>query len=199
MLSRPLQIVLAITLVLVGYSWWKSHDEEQPQLQTRARSGRLAPASVPAAEEIASEAAEAATGTASGVASSASRTARSVVSKTKSASDASEVSLFPKQTWAPTPPPPPPPAKPTPTPVPVAPPLPFNIVATWHTKGVDEIVLEAGGQQYVVCTRCEALGRVQQGETLLGVYRVEQVTRQQIVFTFMPLNQQQVLPIGGTP
>jgi hypothetical protein len=73
------------------------------------------------------------------------------------------------------------------------------VVSTWHEGSTDYVVLEANGQQMVVCQSCNALGRVQKGETLLGTWRVDQVTRQQIVFTFLPLNQQQVLPLGATP
>jgi hypothetical protein len=43
------------------------------------------------------------------------------------------------------------------------------------------------------------LGRVQKGEVLLGSWRVDQFTRQQIILTFLPLNQQQVLSLGATP
>ncbi|KAF0812919.1 hypothetical protein IGB42_02767 [Andreprevotia sp. IGB-42] len=183
MLSRPLQLVLGVTVLLVGYTWWQGRDGDgdEPALDTRARSaGRVAPASASAAANASAASAVAA-------------------SKPAALGASFAVNLFPKQTWAPTPPPPPTPGPPPPTPIPVAPPLPFAVVASWHEKGVDEFVLEAAGQQYVVCNRCDALGRVQLGETLLGIYRIDQLSRQQIVFTYLPLNQQQVLPIGGTP
>ncbi|BCL76047.1 hypothetical protein JHS3_17830 [Jeongeupia sp. HS-3] len=178
MLSRPLQIILAITALLTAYTIWNDSADAPVENDAAVRKPRGMPA-----QEIASEA--------SSVARSASRA--------PAASNASVVNLFPKQTWAPPPPPPPPPAKPTPTPVPVAPPLPFQVVSTWHERGTDYVVLQAGGDQYVVCNRCDALGRIQQGETVLGSWRVDKVSRDAIAFTFMPLNQQQVLPIGGTP
>ncbi|XZG71375.1 hypothetical protein ACTSKR_05805 [Chitinibacteraceae bacterium HSL-7] len=107
--------------------------------------------------------------------------------------------LFPSQSWAPPPPPPPPPSKPTPTPVPVAPPLPFVVTATWHERGMDQVVIEASGQQFILCQRCEALGRTQVGDTLMGSYRLDAVNRNMIELTYLPLNQKQMLPVGGTP
>ncbi|AOY00214.1 hypothetical protein [Jeongeupia sp. USM3] len=177
MLSRPLQIILGLTALLTVYTIWQESAEQPADTGVAAR--RPQPV-----REIASE---------------ASAVARTVVARASAASNASAVNLFPRQTWAPPPPPPPPPAKPTPTPVPVAPPLPFQIVSTWHERGTDYVVLQAGGDQYVVCNRCDALGRVQQGEILLGTWRIDKVGRDVVAFTFMPLNQQQVLPIGGTP
>ncbi|WP_432719475.1 hypothetical protein R0381_000397 [Jeongeupia wiesaeckerbachi] len=179
MLSRPLKIVLAVTVLLTGYTIWKDGGDAPAENDVAARKPRSMPA-----REIASE---------------ASSVARVLVARASAASEASAVNLFPKQTWAPPPPPPPPPAKPTPTPVPVAPPLPFQVVSTWHERGTDYVVLQAGNDQYVVCNRCDALGRIQQGETLLGTWRVDKVGRDVVAFTFMPLNQQQMLPIGGTP
>lgn len=187
MLSRPLQIALGLTVAAVGYVWWQGRNAEDPELDTHARSsGRVA-----AASQAASASAP--------QASSANAVAASKPAAANASNASGVTNLFPKQTWAPTPPPTPTPGPPPPTPVPVAPPLPFSVVSTWHEKGTDQFIVEAAGQQYVICTQCDALGRVRLGESVLGAYRVDQISRQQIVFTYLPLNQQQVLPIGGTP
>lgn len=180
MLSRPLQIVFAVTVLLTGYTIWKDGTGAPAETDVVAPKRHNMPV-----REIASE---------------ASTVAHAATARASAASDASAVNLFPKQTWAPPPPPPPPPpSKPTPTPPPVAPALPFQIISTWHEGATDLVVLQAGSDQYVVCNRCDALGRIQQGETLLGSWRVDKVGRDVVAFTYMPLNQQQMLPIGGTP
>ncbi|UXY16809.1 hypothetical protein N8I74_07260 [Chitiniphilus purpureus] len=177
MLSRPVLALLAGALLLMAYAWYQEQQasEEAAAAPRRAATGQIGqpvPSPTPA---------------------------RSAEPAATEASQAQGFNLFAQQTWAPPPPPPPPPAKPTPTPVPVAPPLPFVVVGSWHERGADQIIIEANGQQFVLCRRCEALGRIQPGETLLGVYRVDDITRDAITLTFMPLNQQQTLPVGGTP
>lgn len=176
MLSRPVLILLAGALGLVIYTAMQGEGEETVEASARPRS---------AAGEITRDTTAP---TASG-ASAASAVAASAVL----------ANLFPAQSWAPPPPPTPTPGPPPPTPIPVAPPLPFAVVGSWHQRGVDQIVVEAAGQQFVLCQRCDALGRIQQGETLLGSYRLDSISREAVVFTYMPLNQQQTLPVGGTP
>ncbi|GAA5783952.1 hypothetical protein GCM10007860_09010 [Chitiniphilus shinanonensis] len=175
MLSRPVMLVLAVAVGLVGYTWYQ--ERQEAPAEAPARPAARTPAKAPTASD----------------ASAASEPAAANASQAKSAN------LFPAQTWAPPPPPPPTPGPPTPTPVPVAPPLPFSVIGSWHERGNDQIVVEASGQQFVLCRRCDSLGRIQQGETLLGVYRVDDISRDAILFTYLPLNQQQSLPVGGTP
>ncbi|TJZ78780.1 hypothetical protein [Chitiniphilus eburneus] len=175
MVSRPVLIVVAIALGIAGYTWYQ--EQQQTPEAVAPRHGARPPANGPAATN----------------ASAASEPAAA------SASQAGPANLFPAQSWAPPPPPPPTPGPPTPTPVPVAPALPFSVIGSWHERGNDQIVVEASGQQFVLCRRCDSLGRIQQGETLLGVYRVDDISRDAILFTYLPLNQQQSLPVGGTP
>lgn len=73
------------------------------------------------------------------------------------------------------------------------------MVASWHENGADQYFVEAQGQQIVLCTSCNSMGRVRPGDTLLGVYRLDKISRDMLHFTYLPLNQQQQLPTGGTP
>ncbi|WP_028454220.1 hypothetical protein [Chitinilyticum litopenaei] len=182
MLSRPLQLVLLITAGLVGYTWWqeKQHDEAAAELETPARRAPKRAEAPPRAASAASAASAAAIQKGSPVASAASAV----------------VNLFPRQTWAP---PPTPTPVPPPPPPPSAPPLPFVMAASWHENGIDQFIVEAQGQQFVLCEQCNSVGRIRPGDTVLGVYRLDRVSRDLIVFTYLPLNQQQQLPTGGTP
>lgn len=178
MLSRPMQWLLGATLAATAYTFW--HDSQQEaELESSAR-----PAPRQAASAIKSI----------NKASIASAVAASSASAAMSLSD-----LFPKQSWATQPPKPTAVPKPTPTPVPVAPPFPLQITSTWHDKVSDYYVLEGQGQSLVLCTRCDTLGRIQPGETFLGVYRLDKLSRDVLTITYLPLNQQQSLPTGGTP
>jgi hypothetical protein len=183
MLSRPIQIVLGLTLVAAAYVFWQDSSTNEPELESKVRPAQKA------IQNMASEAA-----------------ARPLIDS--AASDASEASvvtgigiadLFPKQSWVPPPPPTPTPGPPPPTPVPVAPPLPFQITATWKENNTLYVVVEGQGQSIVLCTKCDTLGRIQPGETLLGNYRLDKLTPDMLTFTYLPLNQQQSLPTGGTP
>lgn len=190
MLSRPLQIVLGLTLASATYLYWQESNTDAPELESKARPAQKA------IQNVASEAADKPTITAS---------QSSAASISSDASAASLVigigiaDLFPKQSWLPTPPPPTKPPPPTPTPVPVAPPLPFQVTATWKEKNTLYVVVEGQGQSIVLCTKCDTLGRIQAGETLLGSYRLDKLTADMLTFTYLPLNQQQTLSTGGTP
>ncbi|WP_348944370.1 hypothetical protein ABHF33_13120 [Chitinibacter sp. FCG-7] len=180
MLSRPMQFVLGGTLALTAYTFW-SDSQHEAELESTARPVPRSIASAIKQSTIASEASAA-----SSIASSA--------SEAMSLSD-----LFPKQNWAPPPPKPTAVPKPTPTPVPVAPPFPLQITSTWHDKVSDYYVLEGQGQSLVFCSRCDTLGRIQPGDSFMGVYRLDKLSRDVLTITYLPLNQQQSLPTGGTP
>nr|WP_314899631.1 hypothetical protein [uncultured Deefgea sp.] len=191
MLSRPLQIVLGLTLAVTAYFYWQeSNSSAEPELESKARPMQKA------IQKVASEATKA---------SSIAADQSSAASGANTASAASVVigigiaDLFPKQSWLPTPPPPTKPPPPTPTPVPVAPPLPFQVTATWKEKNTLYVVVEGQGQSIVLCTKCDTLGRIQPGENLLGSYRLDKLSPDMLTFTYLPLNQQQSLPTGGTP
>jgi hypothetical protein len=178
MLSRPMQWVLGCTLAVTAYTFWHDKQQENVELESSAK---------PAPRAIASSV-------------KASSTAASSVKIASSASEAMSLSdLFPKQNWAPPPPKPTAVPKPTATPIPVAPPFPLQITSTWHDKNTDYFVLDGQGQSFVLCTRCDTPGRIQPGETFMGVYRLDKLSRDVLTFTYLPLNQQQSLPTGGTP
>lgn len=85
-------------------------------------------------------------------------------------------------------PPPPPPALPAaPPPPPAPPPLPFTYMGQLLEDGKLTVFLTRQDQNYAV----------QPGATLDGMYRVDSVAPQRVVFTYLPLNQQQSLAIGN--
>ncbi len=90
---------------------------------------------------------------------------------------------FEARSWEP---PPPPPKKVTPPP-PQAPPLPY----TYMGKMMD------GDQVIVFLAKRERNYVVKQGETLDGAYRIDDIKDTTMVFTYLPLAQQQVLTIGA--
>ena len=85
-------------------------------------------------------------------------------------------------------PPPPPSALPAvPPPPPAPPPLPFTYMGQLLEDGKLTVFLTRQDQNYAV----------QPGATLDGTYRVDSVAPQRVVFTYLPLNQQQSLAIGN--
>lgn len=82
---------------------------------------------------------------------------------------------------------PPPPPKPVPPPPPAPPPLPFKYMG----KLLDE------GKLTVFITKQDRNYAVKAGDTIDGAYRVDSVEAQRVLFTYLPLNMQQTLVIGG--
>ena len=82
---------------------------------------------------------------------------------------------------------PPPPPKPVPPPPPAPPPLPFIYMGKLLEDDKLTIFLTKQDRHYAV----------KAGETLDGAYRVDSVTAQQVIFTYLPLNMQQTLTLGG--
>ena len=82
---------------------------------------------------------------------------------------------------------PPPPPKAGPPPPPAPPPLPFTYMGKLQEDGRLTVFLTQQDRNYAVKT----------GDTLDGVYRVDSVEAQRVVFTYLPLNMQQTLAIGG--
>ncbi|MBE9610402.1 hypothetical protein [Chitinilyticum piscinae] len=177
MMSKPLLAALLVTAGLTIFAWWQDKEEAAPELDAPARPARTAASSASHA-------------------SMASAAQHSTIASRASAASSVIVNLFPRQNWAP---PPTPTPVPPPPPPPTAPPLPFVIVASWHDSGIDQYFVEAQGQQILLCNTCNSMGRIHPGETLLGVYRLDKLERNMITFTYLPLNQQQQLPTGGTP
>lgn len=82
---------------------------------------------------------------------------------------------------------PPPPPKPVPPPPPAPPPLPFTYMGKLLEEDKVTIFLSKQDRHFAV----------KAGDTLDGAYRVESVNAQQVVLTYLPLNMQQTLNLGG--
>jgi hypothetical protein len=96
--------------------------------------------------------------------------------------------VFASQTWTPPPPPPLPPPKPPPPAPPTAPPLPFTYLGKKLEEGAWEVYLARGEQTFIV-----------RPQTVIeGAYRVEAIKPPTLSVLYLPLNQMQTLPIGGT-
>jgi hypothetical protein len=91
------------------------------------------------------------------------------------------------------PPPPPVAAVPPPPPSPTAPPLPFTAVGSIQGKKI------GNGQQQAFIQQGDALTVVQKGDTVAGNYRVDEITPDRVVFTYLPLGQKQSLLLLDTP
>lgn len=91
--------------------------------------------------------------------------------------------LFPSQSWQPPPPPPRPPEPPR------APPLPFAYLGQLDEGG--SIALFLGKQQRTLVVRA--------GDTIDGSYRIDSITPQRAMFTYLPLDIQQPLILRNKP
>lgn len=104
------------------------------------------------------------------------------------------VNLFPGQSWLPPAPPPPPPPPPPKDP----PPLPFTVRAVWLAQeGTLYVVLNGGGHELPVCASCRNKGFFRKGDVLMGTYRLEQVDRREVRFTYLPMKRTQQLSLSG--
>jgi hypothetical protein len=83
---------------------------------------------------------------------------------------------------------PPPPPQPAVVQKPVAPPLPFAYLGRMDEAGATTVFLKRG----------EDVVTAKAGDTLAGSYRLEEAGEQRLVFTYLPLKERQVLPVGGT-
>lgn len=92
---------------------------------------------------------------------------------------------FAAANWNPPPPPPPPAAPP---PKPTAPPLPFTLLGKKLEDGGWQVFLGLQDRTYIVKSQ----------DVIEGTYRVESIAPPSLVFTYIPLNERQVLAIGGT-
>ena len=97
----------------------------------------------------------------------------------------SRTNLFPEQSWYVAPPTPPPPPS-TPPPLPQAPMLPFSYLGSWQ---------EAGQTTYYLA-RGDLPIQVRQEQVVDGVWRLEPVRGNTLVFTYLPLNQTRSLRTG---
>ncbi|QDQ25600.1 hypothetical protein FNU76_04105 [Chitinimonas arctica] len=93
--------------------------------------------------------------------------------------------LFPVRPGA-TPPPPAQPVVLALVQAPVAPPLPFQFIGKKFEDGVWELYLDHAGQTLIV----------HRGDTLAGIYRVDEIQPANLLLTYLPLNTKQTLAIG---
>lgn len=94
--------------------------------------------------------------------------------------------LFAAKSWY-VPPPPPKPVPPPPPPPPSAPPLPFSFLGKMVDDGHMTVYLSKDGRNYVV----------KAGETIDGMYQVEEIGPRMMTLVYLPLNIKQTLMIGG--
>lgn len=92
--------------------------------------------------------------------------------------------------WLPPPPPPPPAVAPAPVPQPPpsAPALPFVYLGTLNPDAARPQVFISNGDRLLI---------VSPGEVIDGMYRFESIAATGALFTYLPLNQQQVMPVQG--
>lgn len=102
------------------------------------------------------------------------------------ASSGNIAGLFGTQSW--TPPPPPPPVNAGPPPPPTAPELPFTFLGKKNEDAKWEVYLAHGDTTLIV----------QEKSVIEGTYRVDSIKPPLLTLTYLPMNQQQTLPIGGT-
>ena len=105
---------------------------------------------------------------------------------TDAADQAPPPGLFTSTNWAPPPPPAPPPEPPA---APVAPPFPYEYMGKLLEDGVLTAFFMQGNR--VISLKA--------GDTVDSVYRVDQMTGEQMNLTFLPLKQAQVVRLGNTP
>lgn len=90
--------------------------------------------------------------------------------------------------WLPPPPPPAPVPEVVQAPAPVAPPLPFTYVGMSNAAQAKPQVFLANGDQLLI---------VSPGDVIDARYRFESIAPTAAVFTYLPLDERQVLTIGG--
>lgn len=99
---------------------------------------------------------------------------------------AMQTDLFPRQSWAP-PPPPPRTQVSLPPPPPSPPALPFTYLGRWLDGGRETVFLLQGDRPLPIAV----------GQIIQGSWRVDEITRGRVVFTYLPLDMQSTM--GITP
>jgi hypothetical protein len=103
----------------------------------------------------------------------------------RAAIDLTASQTFASTSWNP---PPPAPVVQAPPPPPSAPPLPFRFIGMLEGKGDEPVAFIAKG---------ESLHMIRAGDIVEGAYRIESMAPTQIVFTYLPLDQRQMLAVAG--
>jgi hypothetical protein len=93
---------------------------------------------------------------------------------------------FTASSWLPPPPPVEAPAAPVRPPPPTAPPVPFKYVGQMDAKAARPQVFLSNGDQLLI---------VSQGDVIDNQYRVESVSESDVVLTYLPLHERQVVAI----
>jgi hypothetical protein len=163
---RHIVLVAALAATLAAVFWPQQEQEEE--LATVEPARHAAPAAATATQTVSARPATPA-------AASGSREFAAPRFTPEMTAD-----LFPSQTWVP---PPPPPPKPLPPPPPEPPPLPFKYLGRWA---------EADGE-VIFLTHGNGVLRIRGGEVLPGGWRVDEITKGRVLFTYQPLNMQKTL------
>ena len=90
------------------------------------------------------------------------------------------VDLFAAKSWYVAPPAPP-------APKPVAPPFPYTLAGSMREGTATIVFLARGERNYVL----------HQGDVIDGSYRLDEIKNDVAVFSYLPLNEKQSLPIGN--
>lgn len=102
----------------------------------------------------------------------------------RGAASAEQSDPFATHDWTPPPPPPPPPLPPPP---PQAPQMPFAYLGKELVDGRLEVFISRQDRTFIV----------REEDVIEGTYRVDKISPPTMVFTYLPLKQQQTLSIGN--
>lgn len=106
------------------------------------------------------------------------------------ADDSKEVgNVFKAVSWYVPPPPPPPPVQQLEPPKPVAPPLPFTYLGQYREAD--------SAHGVIILANADRVYTVSEGDVIDGTYSVGKAADGQLEFTYLPLNINQSLNIGG--
>ena len=170
-LPRYLQVLLALTLLIVGFVFWRDRQATIEEAAPVRASATRRLASTQNVSELA---------------------VASTISKPAIDNAAATVNLFPPQTWRPPPPPSGPPSAPQP------PASPFQVTGEWRYLGEQPIVmLQRGGESYVLCTRCDLPGSIRPGQHIGSDYRVDAIGEHVVKLTYLPLKHPYTLSFGA--
>lgn len=169
--ARRIVLAAALAITLAAVFWPPEATQEVATVEAVRRTASAVPADVK--EQAAASAAQTVH-----VAADAGREPAAPRFTPEMAGD-----LFPVQTWVP---PPPPPPKPPPPPPPEPPPLPFKYLGRWTEAGVEVLFLSHGNRML----------RISNGDELPGGWKVDEIARNRVVFTYLPLNMQKTLGIA---
>jgi hypothetical protein len=86
---------------------------------------------------------------------------------------------------------------PAPPPPPVAPPLTFEYLGRLYDGDGVQIYLAYQGTNFVLSSGKARSGLFTKGDVILNTYRVMSVSSNAVKLMYLPLNQEQTLPIGG--